>query len=89
MIYKKSNLEYLTLGKNQIEVEKFLGAPEGRSLINNSDYLWDYRRPFLNEETGEIFEWSLLTFRFTKGKCSSVDVHFAHPPAQLLEADLD
>ncbi len=83
--YKKSNLEYLTLGRNGIEVEDLMGQPEGRTLGQKSDYLWDYRRPVKDEETGEIFDWSLITFHFSQGICSSIDITLAHPPPQLLE----
>ena len=83
--YKKSNLEYLTLGRNRIEVEDLMGPPEGRNLGQNSAYLWDYRRPVKDEETGEIFKWSLITFHFSQGICSSIDISLANPPAQLFE----
>jgi hypothetical protein len=45
--------------------------------------LWDYRRPVYDDETGKIFEWSLITFQFSQGKCSKVDVRLSDPPAQL------
>jgi len=85
--YKKSNLEYLTLGRNRIEVEELMGLPEGRTLGEKSDYLWDYRRPVKDEETGEIFDWSLITFHFSQGICSSIDITLANPPPQLLEEE--
>ena len=85
--YKKSNLEYLTLGRNGIEVEDLMGQPEGRTLGQKSDYLWDYRRPVKDEETGEIFDWSLITFHFSQGICSSIDITLANPPLQLLEEE--
>jgi hypothetical protein len=83
--YKKSNLEYLTLGRNRIEVEELMGLPEGRTLGEKSDYLWDYRRPVKDEKTGEIFDWSLITFHFSQGICSSIDITLANPPPQLLD----
>ena len=85
--YKKSNLEYLTLGRNGIEVVDLMGQPEGRTLGQKSDYLWDYRRPVKDEETGEIFSWSLITFHFSQGICSSIDITLANPPPQLLEEE--
>jgi hypothetical protein len=85
--YNKSNLEYLTLGRNGIEVEELMGQPEGRTLGQKSDYLWDYRRPVRDEETGEIFDWSLITFHFSQGTCSSIDITLANPPPQLLEEE--
>jgi hypothetical protein len=85
--YNKSNLEYLTLGRNGIEVEELMGQPEGRTLGQKSDYLWDYRRPVRDEETGEIFDWSLITFHFSQGICSSIDITLANPPPQLLEEE--
>jgi len=81
--FRKFNLEYLMVGKNQIEVEDLMGFPEGRSLGKDGVYLWDYRRPVYDDETGKIFEWSLITFHFSQGKCSKVDVSLSDPPAQL------
>lgn len=87
--YKKSNLEYLTLGRNRIEVEELMGPPEGRTLGEKSQYLWDYRRPVKDEETGEIFGWSLITFHFSQGICSSIEISLSNPPAQLFEKQND
>ena len=81
--FRKFNLEYIMVGKNQIEVEDLMGFPEGRSLENDGVYLWDYRRPVFDDESGKVFEWSLITFHFTQGKCSKVDVSLSDPPAQL------
>jgi hypothetical protein len=81
--FRKFNLEYLMVGKNQIEVEDIMGFPEGRSLGDDGVYLWDYRRPVLDDESGKVFEWSLITFHFTQGKCSKVYVSLSDPPAQL------
>ena len=83
--YKKSNLEYLTLGRNRIEVEELMGPPEGRSLGQESDYIWDYRRPVKDEKTAKVFQWSLITFHFSQGICSSIDITLANPPPQLLD----
>ena len=83
--YKKFNLEYLALGKNQIEVEKLMGLPEGRSLGQNGQYMLDYRRAVLNEQTGKVFDWSLITFVFNQGKCISIDIQYSDRPLQLLE----
>ena len=85
--YKKSNLEYLTLGRNRIEVQELMGLPEGRTLGEKSDYLWDYRRPVKDEKTGEIFDWSLITFHFSQGICSSIEITLANPPPQLLDEE--
>ena len=81
--FRKFNLEYLMVGKNQIEVEELMGFPEGRSLGQEGVYLWDYRRPVFDDESGKVFEWSLITFHFSQGKCSKVDVSLSDPPAQL------
>ena len=84
-IYKKFNLEYLAVGRNQIEVESLMGPPEGRSLGQNGEYLWDYRRPVLDEETGKVFDWSLITFHFNQGKCKSINFNLADRPIQLMQ----
>ena len=62
-----------------------MGTPEGRSLGQNGDYMLDYRRAVLNEQTGEVFDWSLITFVFSQGKCVSIDVQYSNRPVQLLE----
>jgi hypothetical protein len=81
--FHKFNLQYLMIGKNQIEVEDLMGLPEGRTLGQDGFYLWDYRRPVLDDESGKVFEWSLVTFYFLQGKCSKVDVTLSNPPVQL------
>jgi hypothetical protein len=80
---QKFNLQYLMVGKNQIEVEELMGVPEGRTLGQDGYYLWDYRRPVLDDESDKVFEWSLVTFYFSQGKCSKVDVTLSDPPVQL------
>ena len=76
--YKKFNLEYLALGKNQIEVEKLMGLPEGRSLGQN-EYMLDYRRAVLNEQTGKFsIEFDYLIFN--QGKCISIDIQYSDKP---------
>jgi len=52
--FRKFNLEYLMVGKNQNEVENLMGFPEGRSLGQDGVYLWDYRRPVLDDESGKV-----------------------------------
>jgi hypothetical protein len=86
--FRKFNLEYLMVGKNQIEVEDLMGLPEGKTLGQDGVYLWDYRRPVYDDETGNIFEWSLITFHFSQGKCSRVDVSLSDLPAQLSDQQL-
>jgi hypothetical protein len=82
---KQFNLNYLALGKNRIEVENLMGAPEGRTLGQNGEYLWDYRRPVIDDESGKVYDWSLITFHFNKGKCSFINFTLSNKPVQLLE----
>ena len=63
-----------------------MGLPEGRSLGQNGQYMLDYRRAVLNEQTGKVFDWSLyITFIFNQGKCISIDIQYSDKPLQLLE----
>ena len=51
-VYRKSNLEALSIGRNRLEIQSLMGEPEGKSLDGGNGYLWDYRRPVLDEATG-------------------------------------
>ena len=86
-VYNQFNLKYLAIGRNTFEVEDFMGVPEGRSLGQNGDYLLDYRRPVIDEESGKVFDWSLITFRFNQGKCTTLEFSLADKPVQLSEVD--
>lgn len=85
VVYRKSNLEALAIGRNRIEIQELMGEPEGKSLDGGNGYLWDYRRPVLDEVTGEIYGWSLVSFKFLKGLCAYVNVTLANPPPEILE----
>jgi hypothetical protein len=82
-VLRKINLQTLTIGKNRIEIEELMGAPEGKSLDGGNGFLWDYRRPVYDEASDKIYSWSLISFKFVKGLCSSVDVRLESPPVQL------
>ena len=84
-VYSQFNLEYLAIGRNSLEVESLMGVPEGRSLGQNGDFLLDYRRPVKDIESGEIYDWSLITFHFNQGKCTSLEFGLANKPTQLTE----
>ena len=84
-VFTKFNLESLVVGKNSLEIEQLLGRPNGKTLIPNGEYLLDYRRRVLDEDTGKIFEWSLISFRFYQGICTSIDIILADTPKQLTE----
>jgi hypothetical protein len=85
VVYRKSNLETLAIGRNRIEIQELMGEPEGKSLDGGNGYLWDYRRPVLDEVTGEIYGWSLVSFKFLKGLCAYVNITLANPPPEILE----
>ncbi|MBT3667139.1 MAG: hypothetical protein HN548_06635 [Opitutae bacterium] len=85
VVYRKSNLETLAIGRNRIEIQELMGEPEGKSLDGGNGYLWDYRRPVLDEVTGEIYGWSLVSFKFLKGLCAYVNISLANPPPEILE----
>jgi hypothetical protein len=82
-VYRKSNLEALSIGRNRLEIQNLMGEPEGKSLDGGNGYLWDYRRPVLDEATGEIFGWSLISFKFLKGLCAYVNIRLETLPAGL------
>jgi len=90
VVYRKSNLETLAIGRNRIEIEELMGTPEGKSLDGGNGYLWDYRRPVLDEVTGEIYGWSLISFKFLKGLCAYVNIRLEQPPPEeLLQQSFD
>ena len=82
-VYRKSNLEALAIGRNRLEIQNLMGEPEGKSLDGGNGYLWDYRRPILDEATGEIFGWSLISFKFLKGLCAYVNIRLENLPPEL------
>ena len=81
-ILRKMNLQTLTIGKNRIEIENLMGPPEGKSLDGGNGYLWDYRRPVYDESSDQVYGWSLISFKFLSGRCSSVNVRLENPPAK-------
>ena len=83
VVYRKSNLEALSIGRNRIEIQELMGEPEGKSLDGGNGYLWDYRRPVLDEATGEIYGWSLISFKFLKGLCAYVNIRLEEPPPDV------
>ena len=85
VVFRKSNLEALTVGKNRIEIEELMGPPDGRSLDGGNGYLWDYRRAVYDESTDKVFTWSLISFKFLKGRCSYVTIRLEDIPVYLLE----
>ena len=87
IILRKSNLEAVSVGSNRIEIEELMGPPEGRSLDGGNGYLWDYRRAVLDEATGKVFRWSLVSFKFLKGRCAYVRIRLENPPTQLLQLE--
>ena len=68
VVFRKSNLEALTVGKNRIEIEELMGPPDGRSLDGGNGYLWDYRRAVYDGSTDKVFTWSLISFKFLRGR---------------------
>ncbi len=85
VVYRKSNLETLAIGRNRIEIEALMGEPEGKSLDGGNGYLWDYRRPVYDESTEVTYGWSLISFKFLKGLCAYVNISLAQPPPEVIE----
>lgn len=85
-IFRKSNLDLLMIGKNRLEVEEILGSPDGKSLNSKNEHIWDYRRIAMKEDTGEIFDWTLITLTFSTGKCSNIIMSFENMPTVLMES---
>ena len=84
-VYRKNNLETLSIGRNRIEIEQMMGPPEGRSLDGGNGYLWDYRRPVYDEASDTVYGWSLISFKFLKGLCAYVNIRLENPPAHLIK----
>ena len=85
-VYRKNNLETLSIGRNRIEIEQMMGPPEGRSLDGGNGYLWDYRRPVYDESTEVTYGWSLISFKFLKGLCAYVNINLEQPPPEILKS---
>jgi len=74
-VYPKRNLEILLPGKNQIEIVKILGYPDGASEDpSNGLVTWEYRREVLDQATGLVFYLSRIWLTFEKGLCVDVEV---------------
>ena len=86
VVYRKSNLEALAIGRNRIEIEALMGEPEGKSLDGGNGYLWDYRRPVYDESTEVTYGWSLISFKFLKGLCAYVNINLEQPPPEMLKS---
>ena len=84
-VYRKNNLETLSIGRNRIEIEQMMGPPEGRSVDGGNGYLWDYRRPVYDEASDTVYGWSLISFKFLKGLCAYVNIRLENPPAHLIK----
>ena len=84
-VYRKNNLETLSIGRNRIEIEEMMGPPEGRSLDGGNGYLWDYRRRVYDEASDTVYAWSLISFKFLKGLCAYVNIRLENPPVQLIQ----
>ena len=84
-IVRKNNLESLTLGRNRDEIQKLMGEPDGKSLDGGNGYLWDYRRPVFDESTEKVYTWTLISFKFLKGRCSYITFQLEDIPLELLK----
>jgi len=83
-VIRKNNLESLAIGRNRDEIEKLMGVPDGKSLDGGNGYLWDYRRPVFDESTNKVYTWTLISFKFLKGKCSYITFQLQDLPPELL-----
>jgi hypothetical protein len=79
------NLESILIGLSPNQVEVVLGKPEGISTSSRKGILWDYRRPVLEENSGKVYDWSLVTLTFNKVGCTSVSVIHRDFPKQTIE----
>ena len=87
VIYRKSNLETLSIGRNRIEIEELMGKPDGKSLDGGNGYLWDYRRPVFDELSEETYGWSLISFKFLKGLCAYVNIRLENLPPEIIKLE--
>ena len=87
VVYRKSNLEALSIGRNRIEIQELMGEPDGKSLDGGNGYLWDYRRPVFDEVSDETYGWSLISFKFLKGLCAYVNIRLEQPPPEILQLE--
>lgn len=82
-VLRIKNLESIFLGLDRGKVKAIMGTPEGKSTNPRKGTLWDYRRPVLDESTGKIYDWSLVTITFNKTGCTSVEVILGEYPKTL------
>ena len=61
-----------------------MGVPDGKSLDGGNGYLWDYRRPVFDETTEKVYSWTLISFKFLKGRCSYITFQLEDIPPELL-----
>jgi len=74
-VYGNNNLEILLPGKNQLEVIRILGQPDGSSEdLSGRLVTWEFRREVLDQATGLIFYLSRIWVTFEKGICVEVQV---------------
>ncbi len=83
-VVRKNNLESLAVGRNRDEIERLMGVPDGKSLDGGNGYLWDYRRPVFDETTEKVYSWTLISFKFLKGRCSYITFQLEDIPPELL-----
>ena len=62
-----------------------MGEPDGKSLDGGNGYLWDYRRPVFDESTEKVYTWTLISFKFLKGRCSYITFQLEDIPLELLK----
>ena len=87
VVYRKSNLEALSLGRNRIEIQELMGEPDGKSLDGGNGDLWDYRRPVFDELSEETYGWSLISFKFLKGLCAYVNIRLEQLPPEIIKLE--
>ena len=58
-VYRKNNLETLSIGRNRIEIEEMMGTGR-RSLDGGNGYLWDYRGRIRKLRTPFTMEFDIL-----------------------------
>ena len=80
---KRAQQLYTTGVPNPFTIEFIIKTPDGRSLDGGNGYLWDYRRPVLDDITETLYSWSLISFKFLKGRCAYVSIRLENLPEQL------
>ena len=78
----KRNFLFCTVGVLTVAALFEIGVVEAKLIVHPENRYW-----FMDDQTGKVYDWSLITFRFNQGVCSSINFQLSKRPVQLSETD--